>query len=352
MRSPLLDGARFRPQSSTWQPTTTDDAPTERDDHVAVWTGTEMIIWGGNSYDEDSDRLDTGARYDPVADQWIPMPSLGLTGRDDPRAVWTGREMLVWGGHDASGHTATGAHYDPTTNRVRPIPTASAPRPREDHTMVWTGTEMIVWGGWNGDDRDRNYALDSARYDPQGRRWRSMSTKGAPQLREDHTAIWTGTEMIVWGGAIRRATSSIEPTEPTDRTNPKAVVEHAVPHQLGTGGRYRPATDSWAPISMEGAPSPREDDVVVWTGDEMIVWGGQSAGRPLATGARYIPAEDRWCPLPLADAPAARSDLAGVWTGDALIVWGGGADGEFLASGAMYLPRGERERLTLVGDAR
>lgn len=35
-----------------WLPTsTTDPVPSARDSHAAVWTGTEMIVWGGEDYD-------------------------------------------------------------------------------------------------------------------------------------------------------------------------------------------------------------------------------------------------------------------------------------------------------------
>ena len=43
---------------------------------------------------------------------------------------------------------------------------------------------------------------------------------------------------------------------------------------LNTGGRYNPSTDSWTATSMTNAPSARADHTAVWTGSEMIVWGG------------------------------------------------------------------------------
>jgi N-acetylneuraminic acid mutarotase len=58
------------------------------------------------------------------------------------------------------------------------------------HTAVWTGTEMIVWGGYNGS----SWLNDGWRYDPATDQWTSMSSSNAPSARENHTAIWTGTE--------------------------------------------------------------------------------------------------------------------------------------------------------------
>src|SRR5438876_470989 len=47
----------------TWTPTSITNAPDARAGHTAVWTGSEMIVWGGNE-------LNTGARYNPSTDSW------------------------------------------------------------------------------------------------------------------------------------------------------------------------------------------------------------------------------------------------------------------------------------------
>jgi hypothetical protein len=68
--------------------------------------------------------------------------------------------------------------------------------------------------------------------------------------------------MIVWGGAS--ADLSIPPN---------------------AGGLYIPASDSWLPISMgANSPASRYYHTAVWTGTEMIVWGGEPG---TATGGRY-----------------------------------------------------------------
>ena len=43
---------------------------------------------------------------------------------------------------------------------------------------------------------------------------------------------------------------------------------------LNTGGRYNPGTDSWTATSTTDAPAARVAHTAVWTGSEMIVWGG------------------------------------------------------------------------------
>src|SRR4030095_16684820 len=45
----------------SWTATSTTNAPTARTGHTAVWTGSEMIVWGGNN--DNFDYLKTGGRY-------------------------------------------------------------------------------------------------------------------------------------------------------------------------------------------------------------------------------------------------------------------------------------------------
>ncbi len=53
-----------------WTTTSTTDAPTARSYSTAIWTGTEMIIWGG--YDASNQYLNTGAKYNPLTTGYSP----------------------------------------------------------------------------------------------------------------------------------------------------------------------------------------------------------------------------------------------------------------------------------------
>jgi hypothetical protein len=115
-----------------------------------------------------------------------------------------------------------------TTPARRPAP-PNAPLPRAFHTAVWTGSEMIVWGGFGYE----GYLNTGGRYNASTHTWTAISTTNAPSVRWRHTAVWTGSEMIVWGG-------------------------YNGSNVLNTGGRYNPSTDTWTAISMTNAPSARE----------------------------------------------------------------------------------------------
>jgi len=69
--------------------------------------------------------------------------------------VWTGTEMIVWGGSDYISVFDTGGRYNSSTDSWTPTSTTNAPSGRVFHTAVWTGSEMIVWGGLNNNFVDR-----------------------------------------------------------------------------------------------------------------------------------------------------------------------------------------------------
>jgi hypothetical protein len=78
--------------------------------------------------------------------------------------VWTGREMLVFGGWNGNSEAADAATYDPRTNRWRRVPDW---RPRWQNAAAWTGKRLIVWGGDGGDD----YVADGVAFNYRTERW-------------------------------------------------------------------------------------------------------------------------------------------------------------------------------------
>ena len=81
---------------------------------------------------------------------------------------------------------------------------------------------------------------------------------------------------------------------------------------LNTGRRYNPTTDSWIATSTTNAPSARDEHTAVWTGSEMIVWGGTPGFQN--TGGRYCAA----LPAQLSNI----SNRAFVQTGDNVMIGG------------------------------
>jgi hypothetical protein len=148
-------GGRYNPGTDSWTATTTTNAPSSRKYHTAVWTGSEMIVWGGS--DNFNHVLNTGGRYNPGTNSWIATGTTNApSGRYLHTAVWTGSEMIVWGGYDNSGYSNAGGRYNPGTDSWTATSTTNAPDGRYNHAAVWTGSEMIVWGGISNFDGELN----------------------------------------------------------------------------------------------------------------------------------------------------------------------------------------------------
>jgi N-acetylneuraminic acid mutarotase len=300
-------GVRYNPSTDSWTRTSTANAPTRRGIHTAVWTGIQMIVWGGfdgppNGY------LNTGGRYNPGTNSWTATSTIGApAARGFHTAVWTGSEMIIWGGAGVLTYLNTGGRYNPGADSWRATSTTNSPAARNSHTAVWTGSQMIVWGGTD----NNNYWNTGGRYNPSADSWRATSTTNAPQGRWYHTAVWTGSQMIIWGGL------------------------NAGGFDLNTGGRYNPSIDAWTATSISGAPAARDSYTTVWTGSEMIIWGGENNGSNLNTGGKYNPGGDSWAATTITNAPDARYAHTGVWTGSQMIVWGGYNAG-YLNTGGRY----------------
>jgi hypothetical protein len=146
---------------------------------------------------------------------WRAIPTAPIAGRDGPAAVWTGRQLLVWGGHGRIPNQGLrpltdGAAYDPASDRWQPIPRAPAGVQGTSTAAAWTGSRMLVWVG-NAPDGP----AVGATYDPAGRSWRRIAPSPLGP-RESFSAVWTGDELIVFGGSSGDGLST-PPEPPTGR---------------------------------------------------------------------------------------------------------------------------------------
>ena len=157
-----------------------------------------MIIWGGEN--ENGTARNTGGRYNPGTDSWTASSTIAAPeARTLHSAIWTVSEMIVWGGV-GDIYYASGSRYDPNTDSWTVISTSNAPEGRSNHTAVWTGSEMIVWGGLYFDGMFFHYFDTGGRYNLGTNSWTAISTANDPDARYSHTAVSTGSEMVVWAG--------------------------------------------------------------------------------------------------------------------------------------------------------
>jgi N-acetylneuraminic acid mutarotase len=231
-----------------------------------VWTGRQMIGWGGGCCGE---AFADGSAYTAATNSWRGLPTAPLVARSSTAGAWTGTEMIVAGGQAGeAGHDrilADAAAYNPATRAWRTLP--PMPQPRTGATAVWDGTEVLFVGGWHiVGNKDVWFARGLA-LNPTTNRWRWLPAMEFP--RAGHVAVWSGNQLLVWGGA----------------TEGPAGADRVPPH----GEAYEPATNAWSPLP-EAPLRGRTNPIAVWTGDAMIVWGGESVqDHPFADGAALMP---------------------------------------------------------------
>lgn len=278
-----------------------------------------------------------------------PGPLAGRSGHD---LLWTGEEMIVWGG--TGPLRMDGAAFDPDTGEWRML--ASAPLEEEKLTRaVWARSRMIVVS-----------AEATVAYDPGDDTWTRLGEGLAPPA-EPGQIVWTGDQVAVWNeGGFRVFPSDADDWRelPSPGTDMPGVFRVADGRLYAVGGKACPdrfisewTGEGWrvvtaAPTTEEGCPSPEQTAVV---GDRFLIW--QDDGQPTRL---YEPSHDRWeetapIPLPPVDRPSgplemdnrllvpgnqqgavfdpangnwARVDLPGharaettVWTGTEVLMW-------------------------------
>jgi hypothetical protein len=309
-------GGIYHAPTDTWQSMSTVSAPTARrwQNNIPIWTGAtgesttahRMIVWGGA--DTTGASLGSGGIYNPATDTWTAMATAGETARDQFTAIWTGAtgdadtrdRMIVWG---ATG-SAPGI-YNMRTDSWSDGSATGAPSSRTYATAVWTGAtgnassanRMIVWGGWP-------VTSDGGIYDPKTDTWTPMTTTGAPSARRWHTAVWTGSKMIVYGGLNGSSAQQndggiydpLTDTWTSIASTPGFGMQSMTSFWTGTTAAivhwneirfFNPTSMTWTTYpNMNGVKGVVRYGASFWTGTNFIMWGGEG---PLGEGSIFYP---------------------------------------------------------------
>lgn len=114
-----------------------------------VWTGSEMVIWGGGHPQiPNGVSFGDGARFDPSSSEWTKLAPAPLTARSGHVGVWTGSQTFVWGGSDEAGKLLTdGALYDPATDSWSFVPNSPDGSGRGGAKALWIDGHVVIAGG-------------------------------------------------------------------------------------------------------------------------------------------------------------------------------------------------------------
>lgn len=167
-------GALFDLARGGWRLVSRTGAPSPRSDAVALWTGRDFFVYGGELRGA---QLADGGRYDPAADRWQPLAGPRFGG--PLAATLAGAQVLVWDG-------ARGGAYDLRTGRWREF-IVPAPSVIQDRPQGHGGLAVVT-------------AKDAFVLDPERLEWARTPLPPALVGRNRRVHVLTRSHLIVWGG--------------------------------------------------------------------------------------------------------------------------------------------------------
>jgi hypothetical protein len=287
-----------------------------------------MIVWGGWGDEVGHVKLADGAAYDPAKARWRQVAPAPLAPRRNHAAAWTGSEMLIVGGDGRRD----GAAYNPVADSWRPLPPApfavGSSENLEGEGRAVTGDALYIWSV--GQDRVARFDFARGRWDERPGPGFGAVHAGALRVVGDHLVAVATTS--VTGASLRLATSDLAVSSWTRRADGEfphdRFVSDVDPNWSAAAGdeliawsESRPdavvgfnvSSGTWRSRSPHalapcvGAPPPQEVD-------------GGFVASSCGTTVRYDSSTDTWRRLDVGELTV--NGRESVWTGDRLISWG------------------------------
>jgi hypothetical protein len=194
--------ASFTPANQTFSVAENIDSPAGVNITAGVWTGTKLIVWGG-------DNAATGGIYDPSDITWQPISPFyednigSAEGRSEHKVSYDQNlgKLLVFGGGYGEFVCQQGEVYTVATDRWKSMGTFNKPLGRCHQTQVWTGSKLIIWGG-RAPSTGIDAFADGGIYDPASDTWTTIPTDPSIPGRWSAAGAWDdiSQRMIVFGG--------------------------------------------------------------------------------------------------------------------------------------------------------
>ena len=287
-----------------------------------IWTGEEMIAWGGKQIRDGLTTLVDGAAFDPVTNRWRMLAPFPLEGPRATRAVWSDGEMIVISADGTFG-------YDPELDSWRVIGSGVVPSEWHDRMLYHEG-KLYIWerssligefdvatGQWRlgsiavpeptstynypffgvlraVDDHlvaiivDRSLCPGRKAWEWSGDVWvelplASLATDSTADCSAANQTAGAGGSLVIWDEEFHPAAAYSFATEewrdlpsiPLGGTEgPSGPVamddDHFMVPRWGEGAIFDANTDSWTHVELPGSGTDAE---IIWTGTEFLAWG-------------------------------------------------------------------------------
>ena len=292
------DGASYDPATRTWQ--TLPPSPlSPRASAAFAWTGEQLFVWGGTSHPEDPTQGSAdGAMYDPTTRTWHQLPPVPVGGHTLAAAVWTGaRVVLFTAGFAQDTNTADVHAYDPATDSWSTLPSIHIAQTQLlDIDPLVAGDQLYVFMPVQTLGNGLSTGNDSFVYRPATNSWADSPMLPAPDGYAIGKTEWTGDHILFGPAGVACNLCAGQGGESTGSwADPRTgEVRHIPPWLpfpsiatnfswtgsavLATGsdahaGAWDPTSNTWTDLPRP--PYEIQRAIQIWTGTELLIWGGQ-----------------------------------------------------------------------------
>ena len=194
-------------------------------------------------------------------------------------------------------------------------------RPRWGPAMVWTGSEIVAWGGQASDGSERTFT-DGAAYNVATRRWRPMAQAPLPGGESRPVGVMTGAGVVIAQGANAARWEPATNTWSELPDPPRPVVDLATDGTLAVSASANAVLDTrdgrWR--ELPEPPVHLERPTTAWTGSQLIVVGGPSTAFASAVALAVDPSEGMWRRLATPPDRLHAEALSADWDGERVVV--------------------------------
>ncbi len=263
-------------------------------------------------------------------------------GRQRGTVVWTGSKMIIWGGdyNSATPASPDGSIYDPATKIWKPISTVNAPVARRYHNAIWDGSRMLIFGGG-----PLLYATDKKiegtyAYDPVNDSWSKLADPGMAG-NMGMSVLYNG-KVVSIGYAFAKTYDSAANTwseEPLPLLSSSLnTFYHAASSMVGSKifvlNPWMYPSDHGEIFTYDFATKTKTEiqfpkrtvhtfPAFAYTGKEILIWGTlYGFSSPTAAGEIYNPETNTWTTMTEVNNPGPKIEYPrGVWTGKEFLVF-------------------------------
>jgi hypothetical protein len=270
-----LRGAIYDPEADAW--TEMSPGPTSilasggiGPEPEAVWMGDKLFVGAEKDSNEIEDSIYLSYTYDLVNKTWTSLPDLPIPDEltpsylSDINIIWTGSKVIVgwiFSRPEQALNGWVGYAYDPVSEEWSPLPEEGGPSfdsvfEGDDFDLFWTGSKLIVGAKQS---RDLFLKWEGYSYDTEGGSWTKIPTMTAGHIDVMGTVNLVGNKLISW-----RIVEDPYP-DPGDMD------------MIINGEVYDTELDILSPIPTGASPNISSTSIgrmiVQSTGSELFFWG-------------------------------------------------------------------------------